>query len=104
MIRPRHVIAVPDPNVMIVRECVPLRAEFVMRAYLTGVTDTSIWRMIRRTSSSRAGVSCTKRMLDRGSSVATPRRDRIDPCPPCVAPAGPPRFDVTRLRMSCAFA
>jgi phosphoribosylaminoimidazole-succinocarboxamide synthase len=41
---PNHVISVPDPNAMIVRECAPLRAEFVMRSYLTGVTSTSIWR------------------------------------------------------------
>ena len=34
---------VPDPNVMIARECEPLPVEFVMRAYLTGVTSTSIW-------------------------------------------------------------
>jgi phosphoribosylaminoimidazole-succinocarboxamide synthase len=39
-----HVVSVPDPNVMIVREVRPLAAEFVMRAYLTGVTSTSIWR------------------------------------------------------------
>jgi phosphoribosylaminoimidazole-succinocarboxamide synthase len=38
-----HVLAVPDPNVMVARECTPLKAEFVMRAYLTGVTSTSIW-------------------------------------------------------------
>jgi phosphoribosylaminoimidazole-succinocarboxamide synthase len=42
-IAPSHVLAVPDPNVMVGRECEPLRAEFVMRAYLTGVTSTSIW-------------------------------------------------------------
>jgi phosphoribosylaminoimidazole-succinocarboxamide synthase len=42
-IAPNHMLAVPDPNVMVVRECTPLRGEFVMRAYLTGVTDTSIW-------------------------------------------------------------
>jgi len=42
-IAPNHVLAVPDPNVTIARECVPLRAELVMRAYLTGVTTTSIW-------------------------------------------------------------
>ncbi|MCE9580218.1 MAG: phosphoribosylaminoimidazolesuccinocarboxamide synthase [Deltaproteobacteria bacterium] len=47
-VAPNHMIAVPDPNVMIVRECVPLKAEFVMRAYLTGVTDTSIWRAYER--------------------------------------------------------
>ena len=39
-----HVLSVPDPNAMTVRECTPLKAEFVMRAYLTGVTSTSIWR------------------------------------------------------------
>lgn len=39
-----HMLDVPDPNVMVARECVPLQAEFVMRSYLTGVTSTSIWR------------------------------------------------------------
>jgi phosphoribosylaminoimidazole-succinocarboxamide synthase len=47
-IAPNHLIAVPDPNVMIGRECEPLRAEFVMRAYLTGVTSTSIWYAYER--------------------------------------------------------
>lgn len=47
-IAPNHMLSVPDPNVMVVRECEPLRAEFVMRAYLTGVTDTSIWRAYER--------------------------------------------------------
>lgn len=40
---PNHVLEVPDPSAMVVRECTPLPAEFVMRAYLTGVTSTSIW-------------------------------------------------------------
>jgi len=40
---PNHVIAVPDPNVMIAKECVPLPVEMVVRAYLTGTTSTSIW-------------------------------------------------------------
>ena len=43
-IAPNHMLEVPDPNVMIGRECRPLRAEFVMRSYLTGVTSTSIWK------------------------------------------------------------
>jgi phosphoribosylaminoimidazole-succinocarboxamide synthase len=42
-IAPNHVISVPDPNVTIAHECVPLKAELIMRAYLTGVTSTSIW-------------------------------------------------------------
>ncbi|HXS17455.1 MAG TPA: phosphoribosylaminoimidazolesuccinocarboxamide synthase [Polyangiaceae bacterium] len=40
---PNHVIAVPDPNVMIAKECTPLPVEMVVRAYLTGTTSTSIW-------------------------------------------------------------
>ena len=47
-IAPNHLLAVPDPNVTIGRECEPLRAEFVMRAYLTGVTSTSIWHAYQR--------------------------------------------------------
>jgi phosphoribosylaminoimidazole-succinocarboxamide synthase len=40
---PNHVINVPDPTVMVARECKILPVEFVMRSYLTGVTSTSIW-------------------------------------------------------------
>ncbi|HEY1815187.1 MAG TPA: phosphoribosylaminoimidazolesuccinocarboxamide synthase [Kofleriaceae bacterium] len=39
-----HMLRVPDPNVMVARECTPLAVELVMRAYLTGVTSTSIWK------------------------------------------------------------
>lgn len=42
-VAPNHVLEVPDPNVMIVRECKPLPVEMVVRAYLTGTTSTSIW-------------------------------------------------------------
>jgi phosphoribosylaminoimidazole-succinocarboxamide synthase len=41
---PNHMARVPDPNVMVARECTPLPVELVMRAYLTGVTSTSIWK------------------------------------------------------------
>jgi phosphoribosylaminoimidazole-succinocarboxamide synthase len=40
---PNHVLEVPDPTVMVATECTLLPVEFVMRAYLTGVTTTSIW-------------------------------------------------------------
>ena len=36
-------IDVPDPNVMVGVECEPLPVEMVVRAYITGVTSTSIW-------------------------------------------------------------
>lgn len=42
-IAPNHLLSVPDPNVMLVRECKPLPVEMVVRAYLTGTTSTSIW-------------------------------------------------------------
>jgi phosphoribosylaminoimidazole-succinocarboxamide synthase len=47
-IAPNHVISVPDPNVTIAVECVPLKAELIMRSYLTGVTTTSIWYAYER--------------------------------------------------------
>jgi len=43
-----HVIDVPDPNVMVAVECEPLPVELVMRAYVTGVTSTSIWTHYER--------------------------------------------------------
>lgn len=42
-IAPNHVVSVPDPNVMVVRECEQLPVEFVIRGYITGVTKTSAW-------------------------------------------------------------
>lgn len=38
-----HVLDVPDPNVMVVRQCTPLPVEMVVRHYVTGTTSTSIW-------------------------------------------------------------
>ncbi len=38
-----HVLRVPDPNVIEAVECTPLPVEMVVRAYVTGVTSTSIW-------------------------------------------------------------
>ncbi len=38
-----HVIAVPDPNVLVVKNCELIPIEMVVRGYITGVTGTSIW-------------------------------------------------------------
>src|SRR6478736_8070757 len=40
-----HVVAVPDPNVLIARSAAPLPVEVVVRGVITGVTSTSIWQM-----------------------------------------------------------
>ena len=38
-----HMLAVPDPNVMVVSECRQLPIEMIVRGYITGVTKTSAW-------------------------------------------------------------
>lgn len=38
-----HVLTVPDPNVMVVKSAQLIPIEMVVRGYITGVTDTSIW-------------------------------------------------------------
>jgi phosphoribosylaminoimidazole-succinocarboxamide synthase len=43
-----HIIDVPDPNVMVVRECEPVPVEMVVRGYITGVTTTSAWYNYQR--------------------------------------------------------
>ncbi len=43
-----HMIGVPDPQAMRVHECTPVPVEFVVRAYLTGVSSTSIGRAYER--------------------------------------------------------
>lgn len=40
---PNQLIEVPDPNVIIAKRAKPFLVEVVVRGYLTGVTDTSIW-------------------------------------------------------------
>jgi phosphoribosylaminoimidazole-succinocarboxamide synthase len=42
-VTPNHVLRVPDPNIIEAIECKPLPVEMVVRAYVTGVTSTSIW-------------------------------------------------------------
>ncbi|MBD3186993.1 phosphoribosylaminoimidazolesuccinocarboxamide synthase [Candidatus Bathyarchaeota archaeon] len=41
---PNHVIKVPDPNIMIVKECEPIPVEMVIRGYITG----SAWRAYQK--------------------------------------------------------
>lgn len=43
-----HLIDVPDPNVLVARECRLIPVEMVVRGYLTGVTRTSPWTHYER--------------------------------------------------------
>ena len=45
---PNHVLSHPDPNVVIARRLDMLPVEMVVRDYLTGTTETSIWPMYER--------------------------------------------------------
>jgi len=38
-----HMISLPDPNVMVSKNCTGIPVEMIVRGYMTGVTDTSIW-------------------------------------------------------------
>ncbi|MDP3974131.1 MAG: phosphoribosylaminoimidazolesuccinocarboxamide synthase [Candidatus Daviesbacteria bacterium] len=38
-----HLISIPDPNVTIAKNVKPIPIEMVIRGYITGVTNTSIW-------------------------------------------------------------
>src|SRR5690554_6214060 len=38
-----HLDELPDPNVAVVRACTPLPVEVVVRGYISGVTQTSLW-------------------------------------------------------------
>lgn len=40
---PTHVIAVPDPNAMVVKKLNMLKVEIIVRSYMTGSTGTSVW-------------------------------------------------------------
>jgi phosphoribosylaminoimidazole-succinocarboxamide synthase len=40
-----HLMAVPDPNVSLVRACTVLPVEVIVRGYITGVTSTSLWTL-----------------------------------------------------------
>ncbi len=45
---PNHVIAVPDPNVVIAKKCRVFPIEFVVRGYITGTTNTSLWTQYQK--------------------------------------------------------
>ena len=40
---PNHVLAIPDPNILVAKKCKPLPIEAIVRGYITGVTSTSLW-------------------------------------------------------------
>lgn len=40
---PNHLLGLPDPNAMLVREADPFPVEVIVRGYISGVTSTALW-------------------------------------------------------------
>lgn len=53
---PNHVLKFPDPNVMLVKRLNMLPVEMVVRDYMTGSTETSIWPMYDKGARTMYGV------------------------------------------------
>ena len=43
-----HIIANPDPNVVVCKKCTVAPVEVIVRGYLTGVTETALWTRYER--------------------------------------------------------
>ena len=41
---PNHILSIPDPNAAIVMRVKPFPVEVIVRGYITGVTETALWR------------------------------------------------------------
>lgn len=53
---PNHLLAIPDPNVLIAKKCQVFPIEFVVRGYITGTTNTSLWTQYNNGSRSYCGI------------------------------------------------
>lgn len=45
---PNHMISIPDPNVLVSKQCTSIPVEMIVRGYLSGSTKTSIWYSYER--------------------------------------------------------
>lgn len=67
---PNQVIAVPDPNVVVAKRAKPFLVEVVVRGFLTGVTDTSIWTAYQKGKRDFGGLTLPDGMT---KNMALPR-------------------------------
>ncbi len=42
-----HVLSTPDPNVLVSKKCTVIPIEMVVRGYITGTTNTSLWTLYK---------------------------------------------------------
>ena len=60
---PNQVLEVPDPNVTVARELEMVPVEIVVRRYLTGSTDTSVWTNYQKGVRNFCGVALPEGMV-----------------------------------------
>lgn len=54
---PNHIVAIPDPNVVIAKKCRVFPIEFVVRGYISGTTSTSLWTQYQKGVREYCGLS-----------------------------------------------
>lgn len=54
---PNHLIAVPDPNVVVAKKCKVFPIEFVVRGYISGTTSTSLWTQYQKGGRDYCGIT-----------------------------------------------
>lgn len=59
---PNHLLAVPDPNVVIAKKCDVFPIEFVVRGYVTGTTNTALWTQYKNGVRNYCGIALPEGM------------------------------------------
>ena len=58
-----HMVSVPDPNVMITHNCQLIPIEMIVRGYITGVTNTSLWTAYQKGERTFCGNSLSEGLV-----------------------------------------
>lgn len=66
-----HVVALPDPNVIVAEKCKVFPIEFVVRGYITGSTSTSLWTVYKNGSRNYCGISLPEGLV-KNQRLSTP--------------------------------
>ncbi len=66
-----HLLEVPDPNTTVGKTCTVFPIEFVMRGYITGTTDTSLWTQYNSGVRNYCGIEFPEG-LKKNQKLATP--------------------------------
>lgn len=68
---PNHLLSIPDPNTMIVKNCKVIPIEMVVRGFISGVTSTSIWTAYNKGERTIYGIKFPER-LKKNQKLKTP--------------------------------